>query len=78
MVLFFLVLILFTELKQACFSKVFYMGLGLWSLSVIYIFKTDNISKNDKPAATAVIKAQCAEPAVCKHGVLVSVLKADS
>lgn len=54
------------------------MGLGLWSLSVIYIFKTDNISKNDKPAATAVIKAQCAEPAVCKHGVLVSVLKADS
>lgn len=41
------------------------MGLVLWSLSVIYIFKTDNINKNDKPAATAVIKAQPAEPAVC-------------
>lgn len=51
------------------------MGLGLWSLSVIYVFKTDNIHKNDKPAATAVIKAQHAEPAVCKHGVLVNILK---
>lgn len=54
------------------------MGLGLWSLSVTYIFKTDNINKNDKPAATAVIKAQPAEPAVCKHGVLVNILKAGS
>lgn len=44
------------------------MGLGLWSLSVTPIFKTIYINKNDKPAATAVIKAQHAEPAVCKHG----------
>lgn len=54
------------------------MGLGLWSLSVIYVFKTDNINRNDKPAATAVIKAQHAEPAVCKYGVLVNILKAGS
>lgn len=54
------------------------MGLGLWSWSVIYVFKTDNIKKNDKPAATAVIKAQHAEPAVCKHGALVNILKAGS
>lgn len=52
--------------------------MGLWNLSVIYIFKTDNIYKNDKPAATAVIKAQHAEPAVCKHRVLASILKAGS
>lgn len=44
------------ELKQICFSE-FYMGLGLWSLSVTSIFMTDISIKMIKAAATAVIKA---------------------
>lgn len=69
--------VVFVELKQVCFSE-FYLGLDIWSLSIIYIFKTDTLITIINQLPLLYLKLSMLNQLFVNMSVVMNTPKADS